>query len=431
MTALEHAADSERHWWSSLNHGGLLITPARIAEYFGDTREPLPWKLEERLRRDVTRAREDEKHLGALLDTVFSDILGLGVMVKEASVDKRWSHKLLTGESYRPNRLWLGEFGDVFPIFVIRARGESTPRLGIGRGRREVSKVIEWLRLSDQKVGLLTNGRQFRLIHAGADYDAWCEWDTDLWFEEGRLGLQVEALRRLLGLDALKAPAKGEHSKLVEAILASRRGQAQLSAALGERVRKAVETLIRASAQAIDPLLNGKKPQAAPADVYIAATRIVMRLVVVLFAEARELLPRNSPLYHGSYGLQGLREELDRAAGGRAERLRTRSSAWPRLLGLFRLVAEGSGHEELPIPAYGGGLFEAGKADDSNDAVSRALAAFESADNVINDDTIRTILEYLGLRYVEWAAARTREAVRMGWSRERATGSESLREFEP
>ena len=36
-----------------------------------------------------------------------------------------------------------------------------------------------------------------------------------------------------------------------------------------------------------------------------------------------------------------------------------------------------------------------------------------------------------GLRYVEWAAARTREAVRMGWSRERATGSESLREFEP
>jgi len=37
----------------------------------------------------------------------------------------------------------------------------------------------------------------------------------------------------------------------------------------------------------------------------------------------------------------------------------------------------------------------------------------------------------MGLRYVEWAAARTREAVRMGWSRERATGSESSREFEP
>jgi hypothetical protein len=395
MTALAQATGSERHWWSSLSHGGLLIAPARVEEYFGDTLEPLPPKLEERLRRDVTRAREDENHLGALLDTVFSDLLGLGVMLKETSVDKRWSHKLLTGESYRPNRLWLGQSGDVFPLFVVRARGAAMPRLGVGQGRREVSKVTEWLRLADQKVGLLTNGRQFRLIHAGADYDAWCEWDTDFWFEEGRPGLQVEALRQLLCLDALKAPAKGEHSKLVEAILASRRGQAQLSAALGERVRLAVETLIRASAQALDPLLTGKKPQATPSDVYIAATRIVMRLVVVLFAEARELLPRSNPLYHGSYGLQGLREELDRAAGGRAERLRTRSSAWLRLLGLFRLVAEGSGHEELPIPAYGGGLFEAGKADDPSDAVSRALAAFESAENVITDDTIRTLLEYL------------------------------------
>ncbi len=394
MTALARPAVSKRDWWSSLNHGGLLIAPARLDEFFGEPLDPLPWKLEERLRRDTTRVKEDEKHISALLDTVFSDILGLGVMAKESSIDKRWSHKLLTGESYRPNRLWLGSFGDVFPIFVIRARGESTPRLGIGRGRREVSKVIEWLRLADQKVGLLTNGRQFRLIHAGADYDAWCEWDTDLWFEEGKPGLQVEALRQLLRLEALKAPAKGEHSKLVEAILASRRGQAQLSAALGERVRQAVETLIRASAQVIDPLLQGEKPRAAPADLYIAATRMVMRLVVVLFAEARELLPRGNPLYHGSYGLQGLREELDRAAGGRAERLRTRSSAWPRLLGLFRLVAEGSGHEELPIPAYGGGLFEAGKAD-SNDAVSRALAALESANNIITDDIVRTVLEYL------------------------------------
>ena len=48
-----------------------------------------------------------------------------------------------------------------------------------------------------------------------------------------------------------------------------------------------------------------------------------------------------------------------------------------------------------------------------------------------NTVTGRITPEYLGLRYVEWAAARTREAVRMGWSRERATGSESLREFEP
>ena len=72
-------------------------------------------------------------------------------------------------------------------------------RLGVGRGRRPVSRVLEWLRKSDQKVALVTNGSQWRLIHAGADYDAWCEWDTELWFEEGVPGPQITALRVLLG----------------------------------------------------------------------------------------------------------------------------------------------------------------------------------------------------------------------------------------
>lgn len=403
----------ENLWWASLTHGGLLITPARLAESFSTDLEPLDRRIEERLRRDITRLSEDEKSIGQLLDTVFEQVLGMKVMSKESAVDKTWSRKLLTGEQFRPNRLWLGAHGDVFPIFVVRGRGEATPRLGVGRGRREVSKVLEWLRLANQKVGLLTNGQQFRLIHAGADYEAWCEWDTDFWFEEGRPGAQLEALRRLVHADVIRAPAKDKPSVLVDAILASRRGQAQLSGVLGERVRQAVETLIRASAPVIEPLLNDNaklvhkrlaarekglesdKHPVTPNDVYIAATRIVMRLVVVLFAEARDLLPRDNPLYHSSYGLQGLREELDRAAGGRGNRLRQRlPSAWPRLLALFRLVSKGSGHEELPIPAYGGDLFAAGDAS-STDGISRALAALESAENQIRDDVIHQVLDYL------------------------------------
>jgi len=420
MSAIPQQGDLDRDWWSSLTHGGLLIAPARLGEFFGTAPAPLSLRIEERLRREITRVREDEKYIGPFLDTLLEQVLGLAVTVKEAGVEKQWSRKLLTGESYRPNRLWLGMHGDVFPIFIVRARGEtSTPRLRVGRGRRDVSKVTEWLRLADQPVGLLTNGRQFLLIHAGADYSAWCEWDVDQWLEGGIAGLQVEAFRRLLGVKSIASPTKGSRSPLVEAILASRRGQAQLSAALGERVRQAVETLIRASGQAIDPLLAGiarvvprtdelpnpgsvvAKPAAVtPNDVYIAATRIVMRLVVVLFAEARDLLPRDNPVYHRSYGLQGLREELARSAGGRAERLRHRFSAWPRLLGLFRLVAKGSGHEELPIPAYGGGLFELGKAA-SADGVSCALAAFESPGNILTDETVRAIIDLLTMSPVK------------------------------
>ena len=71
--------------------------------------------------------------------------------------------------------------------------------------------------------------------------------------------------------------------------------------------------------------------------------------------ESRDLLPRDNAIYDGSYGIQGLRAELDRQAGGRvAERLRMSHGAWPRLLSLFRLVYAGSQHEALPVTRYGG-----------------------------------------------------------------------------
>jgi hypothetical protein len=102
-----------------------------------------------------------------------------------------------------------------------------------------------------------------------------------------------------------------------------------------------------------------------------------MRMVVVLFAESRELLPRDNALYHGSYGLTGLIEELDKAAARSGSRLGRSYSAWPRLLSLFRLVEQGSHHPELPVPAYGGELFRAGDPI-ATDGLTRALAVFET-----------------------------------------------------
>ena len=53
-------------------------------------------------------------------------------------------------------------------------------RLGVGRGRRGLSRVLGWLRAGNDHLALLTNGRQWRLLFAGLDYDAWCEWVLDL-----------------------------------------------------------------------------------------------------------------------------------------------------------------------------------------------------------------------------------------------------------
>jgi hypothetical protein len=380
-------------WWASLKHGGLLIAPSKLAEFFIKDIPPLPRYIEDRLRRDVNRVRSgDEKAITALLDTVLEDVLQLtkAYWVKGNAVDRSWTQQAITKESIKPNRVWLHPEGGLLPVFVADAESGRVARLGIGKGRRAVSRVIEWLRKANQKIALLTNGRQWRLIHAGSDYDAWCEWDIELWFEEGEPSLQVVALRLLLGDVALQPEKPNSYCLLTAAILASRQGQAELSSVLGERVRLAVELLIKESF-----VVTSETPEIENRDIYIAATRMIMRCVVILFAEARDLLPRNNPIYHNSYGIQGLREQLERLAGGRAkERLRNTFSAWPRLLGLFRLVSQGCYHEALPIPRYGGGLFTPGNRE-AKDPILRALAQLENLEHTPSDAVVYHILELL------------------------------------
>ena len=315
-------------WWSSLKHGGLLIAPARLAHYFSTEKPELSPYWAGRLRSAV-QAQQDAEKLGAqaaLLDTVLEGILQLPALEwkKASAVGADWGHRLITGENFKPRRLWLGSNGAVLPVF-----DDDVKQIGIGTGRRSIARVVEWLRKSQQKLGLLTNGVQWRLIHTGPDYEAWCEWDIALWFEEGEPSDQVRALLHLLSPKALTPPKEGEPAPLVAAIQDTRKGQAELSANLGERVRLAVEHIIHSSGEVIDHL-RAESVAVSPRDVYIAATRLVMRCVVVLFAEARELLPRTDPVYNDSYSLQGLRGQLDRMAGGRsADTLRHQWSAWP------------------------------------------------------------------------------------------------------
>lgn len=395
MVVAERVQMDPGSWWAALKHGGLLVAPSRLGEFFVPQLDPLSSWVEERLRRDVTQCLEGETaSLGTLLDTVLEQVLGLEGWIKGSQVGREWGRQVITREWVKPRRVWQHAGGTVLPVFVaedLESGGcDKSPlartRLGVGRGKRAVSRVIEWLRRANLPIGVLTNGIQWRLIHAGSDYDAWCEWDINLWFEEGTAGIQVLALRLLLGRQALVAEP-GTPCTLLAAIQASRQGEAELSEVLGERVRQAVEVLIREA---------GIGAEAGnPKDLYIAATRMMMRCVVILFAEARDLLPRDNPIYHNSYGIQGLREQLDRMAGGRvSERLRRQYGAWGRLLGLFRLVYWGCPHQALLVPRYGGGLFEPGNPQ-SVDPVSRALAVLEDPKRAISDAAVYRILELL------------------------------------
>jgi hypothetical protein len=384
-------------WWSSLNHGGLLISPDKISSVFADELPPLPTWQADKLRRALTAFDGTNERLGALLDFVLQDLSALpeAEWQKAQGVDARWALRSFTGAVVKPRRIWQGRHGEVLPVFVPEdgASRQFAGRLGVGRSRQLLSRVVEWLRQKQQPLALVTNGRQWRLVHAGQDYEAWCEWDIDLWFVEGLPGPQVVAWRHLLSVGALAAPSTRGESALLGAILASRKGQADLSAVLGERVRQGVEELITASHSAIEQAQAGTAP--AFADLYVAGSRIVMRCIITLFAEARNLLPVDNPIYQRAYSLEGLRQSLERRAGGRGnDRLSQGRSAWPRLMALFGLIYHGSSHEALPVPQYSGGLFEPGDPQ-SPDGVSRALALLESPGNAITDRQVQHMLRLL------------------------------------
>jgi hypothetical protein len=398
----------QNDWWASLNHGGLLIAPNKIQEIFGTGLDALPQWREERLRRELTRFDGTGETTSLLLDFILEDLSGLPAeeWQKAQHVNSRWALSSFTRELIKPRRIWIGPSGEVLPVFVPEASSARQPssRLGVGQTRRLLSRVLEWLRRMQQPLALVTNGRQWRLVHAGQDYDAWSEWDIDLWFEEGRPAAQVLAWRHLINRDVLIAPKAGEPAKLVQAILDSRKGQAELSSVLGERVRLAVEELITASHESI----KAADPQGQSfdyRDLYIAGTRIVMRCIIALFAEARGLLPVDNRIYQQAYSIDGLRQQLDRRAGGRgSERLAQGRSAWPRLVALFNLIYQGSAHEALPIPQYSGGLFRPGRVD-TDVGMEHALALLEAPSNQISDKQVRQILRLL---------TRTKVKVRQG-----------------
>lgn len=397
------ADDFQLPGWDRLRHGGLLFDAARAAELAKFVpKEPLTGLVESRFRRlaDALGESRDAAAASRFVTYTLDEVCGFarsGGWTRGNKVPPGEGRRALTGELAKPRSLWTGRNGARLPVFFDRGQ-----RLGVGRGRREMSRVVEWLRNGGEHLALLTNGREWRLVFAGLDYEAWCEWTVESFFEKGGLAPQVETLRALLSPPPWIPETEGKDAPLLRAIRDTRKGQAAVSEELGERVREAVEILIRSHGEPLKQIAG----ETDPADIYRAACRVAMRMVVVLYAESRDLLPRDNALYDAAYGLTALRDRLQRhEAAGRP--LADRFAAWPRLLALFRLVFEGCSHAELPVTRYGGELFAPGAAD-SEEGVSRALSVFESAcfDNeTASDDQVNAMLRLL---------TRTRIRVRKG-----------------
>jgi hypothetical protein len=412
--------DTAHAWWSRLRHQGLLLSPIVLVERYPTAPPsalfPAPDRLRDAHNRYLSKVEETkegkDRDQGAILgfvDALLENFIGHtgGRIAKQGQFSEKYTVPIRIGsrtETIRPHRIVFSDESGTTPALLVMA--DTSPHVGRGRGRTKYAQLLELLRGSGHRLGLLTNGQQFRLVYAGLDFESWCEWESDRWFDDGEGTEELLGLRQLLSPDSLK-PVKSGVSGLLDAVEESRKRQADLSSVLRENVRQAVELLLeevsttnRTNSDLFAALKNHNGDrQLSDAEAHEAllqaTVRVVMRLVVCLFAESRQLLPVNDPIFAQSYGVRSLYELLDEVTRyeGSIHALSTRRTAWPRLMALFRLIHGGSSHGAFPLRPYGGVLFRPGDAA-SSDPVARALHILEH--NVtVGDATIYYVLRKL------------------------------------
>jgi hypothetical protein len=221
-----------------------------------------------------------------------------------------------------------------------------------------VDRMATHLRHAGVTLGLVTDGDRFCVVYAprqGAIGRA--TWVAGV-FTEAAEHTQLDAFVSVLGSKRFFAVAPEDQ---LEALIAeSASAQAEVTWQLGRQVRAAVELLVGAFSRANRELGGAALTGLDPHLVYEAACTVMMRLVFLLYAEERRLLPLGEALYDDSYAVSTLRQALRDTADaiGNEESLEHTSSAWPRLLASFRAVHGGLSHDELRLPPYGGRLFD-------------------------------------------------------------------------
>lgn len=254
---------------------------------------------------------------------------------------------------------------------VVENEARDT-RLDRGAGSHEApsTQILRYLgraeALSDRRLrwGLLTNGRFWRLYWSQARARA-----------EGFVEIELPAL-----LDDLPPPvpagADSQHWLRVFMLLFGRRalvpegarGETFLDLALyeGRRYEQQVtEALSRIVFDRVYPELVLAIGRAAPdprpldrawrTEVRDASLRLLYRLLFLLYAEDRDLLPVRHDGYR-QYALQPMRDEAAAIIDGSRTASDQRTIWWPRLTNLF--VAIANGDTGMGLPPYNGGLFD-------------------------------------------------------------------------
>ena len=211
-------------------------------------------------------------------------------------------------------------------------------------------RMVQLCRSLGCRLGLVTNGERWMLVDApvGA-VSTFASWYARIWSQEP---ITLQAFVHLLGIRRFFVDESEQLPALFDRSL---KFQDEVTEALGEQVRRAVEVLIQTLDKADQDRNRELLRDVKEPELYEAALTVMMRLVFLLSAEERGLLLMGDERYEANYALSTLRMQLRKES---EEILERRWDAWSRLLAIFRAVFGGIEHENLRLPALGGSLFD-------------------------------------------------------------------------
>lgn len=223
-----------------------------------------------------------------------------------------------------------------------------------------VQRMERLLRDTRISIGILHSKHEIRLVYAPAAENS------------GSIGFPVSEMRDVPGrpivaaLDCLLSkervlgPGIPSKYRLPALLVASRESQNSVSDALAEQVLAALYELIKGLQQAdqnVKQRLLGDVLKQKPEEIYHALLTLIMRLIFLLYAEDKGVMPEGD-LYFRGYSAKGLflrlQDDFQRHGGNMDKRY----GAWAQLLTTFRLVHSGCVHPQMRMPARLGYLFD-------------------------------------------------------------------------
>ena len=206
--------------------------------------------------------------------------------------------------------------------------------------------------------GLLFNGTALRLISAPrGESSGWLDFRVaDMLPTAGRP--ISTAMRLLLGQTRLLSQPR--EKRLAALLEDSRKYQNEVSERLAEQVLHALYELLRGFQAAHDTSKGAllREPLTEnPDEVYRGLLTVVLRLVFLLYAEERDMLPQDET-FLGAYSLAGLYERLREDAALHPDTMDQRFGGYAQLLALFRMVHDGARAGAMRLPPRHGALFD-------------------------------------------------------------------------